>query len=757
MITIQKNSDGKWEWQRVDENAGIRIVGPFDTIEECEADIKKSQLDIITIQKNDRGEWEWERIQKDGRISGVGPFDTVEECKADIKRLGLDKENVFIAGKEENGMNNENRDKAGIDHIVTLDELEQFDINSLLKEFKSVDPRSINWHFTNLIEQNFVEKSDALDLLRGLISFSLALDDPDDPFKPVFVGSDGTRTLVPLDFKKEQIDVIAKLARTVDNPGLRARLADVCWFVQKDPNMAEIAIDAYRESVEKVRESEAVFLDGSSFGDSFIDDSSLGTSAKDMMYRAAQISNATKWKPEASQRFKSLLANLLKDAEKKEDGNGFHLMGLISLKYENKIPQIERLAEIAEKLATKPVHPNLQNDLLRLADEARQKIKSKLKEDYDDEGKEEPSYNNDLKVIKTKLDSLIINSPTSRIAPAFSFGDDGLLHVSSPPDLQDAASGNKLFEELKAAKDKLKQTLDGTNEYPTLLEAVKQYDQVFSDERISISFLYARGIRLENAIDATRKSIESGEFTHFSADMEEAINSALELHRAYIMSQEEGKALVKATDAYRQSPQQIEKFRIEAEKINFFITEDTILFGEDIKKQVADVTQDIGKGTHPERSNQVATNVFISLTSGLVVSAFEASIPGASLTTLMTGAMDVIWSFLSIAIPLLKVIVAPVAGDASWVASLSDLVDRIKNLQKPSDLTISEIEVTHRVYQNWTAKRARIHIAGCEQDEKQDGGSGKNSRWHSCSSYEEAERIMNSFGYEDIGNCTFCM
>ena len=45
MITIQKNNDGKWEWQRVDENAGIRVVGPFDTLEECEADIKKSELD----------------------------------------------------------------------------------------------------------------------------------------------------------------------------------------------------------------------------------------------------------------------------------------------------------------------------------------------------------------------------------------------------------------------------------------------------------------------------------------------------------------------------------------------------------------------------------------------------------------------------------------------------------------------------------------------------------------------------------------
>ena len=278
-------------------------------------------------------------------------------------------------------MNNENRGRAGINHIVTLDELEQFDINSLLKEVKSVDPRSIKWHLTSLIEKNLIEKSNALDLLMSFISFSL--DDLGDSFKPLFVSSDGTRTLVPLDFKKEQIDVIAKFARTVDNPGLRARLADICWFMQKDLDMAEIAIDGYCEAVEKVRKGEAVFLDGSSFsdGDSFIDDSPLGINAQDMMERAAQISNATKWTPfEASQKFKRLLTNLLEDAYKKVDGYGFYLMGKILLEHEEKTLPIKQLADTAEKLAKNPiVHPGLQNDLLNLTDDARQKLKTKRK------------------------------------------------------------------------------------------------------------------------------------------------------------------------------------------------------------------------------------------------------------------------------------------------------------------------------------------------------------------------------------------
>ena len=63
-------------------------------------------------------------------------------------------------------------------------------------------------------------------------------------------------------------------------------------------------------------------------------------------------------------------------------------------------------------------------------------------------------------------------------------------------------------------------------------------------------------------------------------------------------------------------------------------------------------------------------------------------------------------------------------------------------------------EVTHLVYQNWTVQRSRVHVVGCGHYKKRGGGSGRNSKWYSCSSYQEARRIMNSFGYEDTGDCS---
>lgn len=280
-------------------------------------------------------------------------------------------------------MNDENNQKRpGIDYIVPLDKLEQFDINSVLKESKSVDCRSINWYLDSLKNQRPEKKSDALDILVTLASFCLVHDDKKNPFKPVLQWVGGSSPS-PSDFMEEQIDIIAKFTPVIDNPGLRARLADVSWLIQrKRQDMAEIAIDAYCESVENVRKGEAVFLDGTNLvdNDSFCDDSAWGTSAKYMMARAAQISHVTKWKLEASQRFKTLLIDLLETADEKEDGDGFYLMGTISLEYGKKILPIERIAEIAEKLAEKPdTHPDLQANLFRLAKKAYQKVKNEKK------------------------------------------------------------------------------------------------------------------------------------------------------------------------------------------------------------------------------------------------------------------------------------------------------------------------------------------------------------------------------------------
>ena len=66
-----------------------------------ESEEKGRDITMITIQKNHDGKWEWKGTEKDGKVLTVGPFDTVKECEADIKNRGLDKEPTVKVGEGE--------------------------------------------------------------------------------------------------------------------------------------------------------------------------------------------------------------------------------------------------------------------------------------------------------------------------------------------------------------------------------------------------------------------------------------------------------------------------------------------------------------------------------------------------------------------------------------------------------------------------------------------------------------------------------
>lgn len=303
-----------------------------------------------------------------------------------------------------------------------------------------------------------------------------------------------------------------------------------------------------------------------------------------------------------------------------------------------------------------------------------------------------PDYEEEaIAELSSKIDSL----PAPQSAPTFGFGDDNQLHISLPPDLQNIASGDIILEELKGAKNDLRQSLTGTNAHISLLDAVKQYNQVFTEGQISISYLYARGIKLENTAFTIRRDIEDGELTPLPLDAEQNLKTVLDLHATYIMSHEKGKELVEAAAAYRQPPQQTEELKSAGEQLSKSVASNPDLFGEDIKEYIASVVEDIGKGPHPERSNQVVVTTFYNLIVGTLKSigggaikislysllgiAIAKSIPGVAALAVGIDIINAVWIFLSSNPLLLKVIVVFAAGDTTWVRPLTYLMDRLKN------------------------------------------------------------------------------
>ncbi|TDB86172.1 DUF4209 domain-containing protein [Actinomadura sp. 7K534] len=88
------------------------------------------------------------------------------------------------------------------------------------------------------------------DVLVALATVTSALLDPDnwqEPFTPA-IQIAGRRSAVPSDLDAGQLAMVARLAPLIEQPMLRARVADVAWFYgdRSKVELIDIAIDAYR-------------------------------------------------------------------------------------------------------------------------------------------------------------------------------------------------------------------------------------------------------------------------------------------------------------------------------------------------------------------------------------------------------------------------------------------------------------------------------------------------------------------------------
>lgn len=251
---------------------------------------------------------------------------------------------------EEDPGNGEQQPTPGIDYIVTREQLDLLDLNRTLAEVASVECFDVNRCVTDLDGERPEEQLAGIRLLSGLTSYHFVPDHPTEPFKPMWT-MDDRRSLVPTDLLQEQIDVIAEFAPTVNHLGLRARLCDVSWFMQRRRrDMAELAIAAYCELVEAVRAGQATF--------SFENTSAWSIGAKNALVRAARISHATRWELPVSQRLRDLLAELVANAYHEQRDDDFWRIAEVDLDHGITSPtEVAAMAEAlvdAERLTDNP-------------------------------------------------------------------------------------------------------------------------------------------------------------------------------------------------------------------------------------------------------------------------------------------------------------------------------------------------------------------------------------------------------------------
>lgn len=135
---------------------------------------------------------------------------------------------------------------------LTLDDILGAGLNDLLDQ----DPPDDYSDLYGMLAKSSREAEDAGDLAKAralgftaaIASMRLLPIDKAAPFQPLYVLSDGNRGCLPEDLTHAQVDLLAQLAGTVNNPLLRARLADLAWMKDRRKGIAfpRMAIDAYR-------------------------------------------------------------------------------------------------------------------------------------------------------------------------------------------------------------------------------------------------------------------------------------------------------------------------------------------------------------------------------------------------------------------------------------------------------------------------------------------------------------------------------
>ena len=312
-------------------------------------------------------------------------------------------------------------------------------------------------------------------------------------------------------------------------------------------------------------------------------------------------------------------------------------------------------------------------------------------EDYD-QYDDEPD-NLTVSAITRELAGLIQDLPEAATEPAFEIGGDGLIHMAIPPDAATPDANDPLLDELREATQDLLRELTGTNAHTDLLNAAQRYHATISANSISISQVYSRGIRLANAGQATEKAIARDDLPSFPLNVEAHLSSVLDLNSAYIMANPEGRTIAENSAAYQQTSPHTESMRKAAGDFADAVAGAGSLFGDDVRELVAQVSEDVGHGPHPGRSNQNAAQTFGNLTrfilktvgtaavfTGAAIggAAITGSIPGGALAATGTEYINLCWSFLVANASTLQAIAASFGADLSWMSSAAHILERHK-------------------------------------------------------------------------------
>ncbi len=138
------------------------------------------------------------------------------------------------------------------DMVLTVDDFACCGWKEVLEDAKDKDRCLVSSAFSDAAKQALGEgrqtHGKVLELLADACSMLLSPNSANEPFKPVadFRPSGRGRSVIPDDLSEADIAFFVEIVETIDDPWLKARLADLVWLRIRKVCFALEAIDAYQ-------------------------------------------------------------------------------------------------------------------------------------------------------------------------------------------------------------------------------------------------------------------------------------------------------------------------------------------------------------------------------------------------------------------------------------------------------------------------------------------------------------------------------
>jgi hypothetical protein len=233
--------------------------------------------------------------------------------------------------------------------------------------------------------------------------------------------------------------------------------------------------------------------------------------------------------------------------------------------------------------------------------------------------------------------------PAQGAGPHFEVDESGVITLA-PPEALDR-NGNHvgrlqaLQPTLRDLSQELFERLSGGNApYMLLADRVGAYSEIIDGDlsEVNFSLLYIEGIRLANAEVAASKDRELPPLDPLTR---EQLATLLQLHGTFILSTAEGAACIEAEQRYQRRPAEEAQYRIAAVEVASSLQNRPDVIDSSAASAVLRAAEEIGQGSHPERSSTAGTGALRNAVITFAASATIAALPVAGSLTLGPGGL----------------------------------------------------------------------------------------------------------------------